>query len=344
MSDVPARSDQATAAADQLVQLAKAALPLAPGLRAAAEEISSGRTARRLRELAEQLEAGIPLDIALQAHDKTFPAHLRRLVLSGVQSGRLPEVLEQFVGVYRQRVELRRQLGMTLAYPLVLLAFLALLFGFQGIFVVPALVRVLVDFEVELPLLTRLLVLLVGPGRWWILGLAVTLAGVLALVVLLPRPLWVRRVFYALPLVGPLWRYAGLAEFARLMESLLRQEVPLPEALRLTADGVRASDLSDACRRVAFEVESGQPLAESLSHYWQFPAVLAPFVRWAQETKNLPEAFCAAAETCEARVQSQLSLVETVIPPIMFLTVITSVLFIIRASFLPLLSLIEKLT
>ena len=87
-----------------------------------------------------------------------------------------------------------------------------------------------------------------------------------------------RRVFYAVPLVGPVWRWAGLFNFSRLMALLLGQQVPLPSALRLTAAGLRESDLAAACREAAEEVEAGRSLSECLAEFWQFPPSLRPLV------------------------------------------------------------------
>lgn len=344
MSDYSHQNDEAVELGEQLAQLAKAGLPLASGLRAAAEELPSMRAGRTLCQIAAQLEAGSSLEAALEAPENRVPAHLRRLILAGMHRGRLPAVLEQFVAVHRDRVELRRRVWLALAYPAILLMMLAMLLAFLAGYALPHVARIFDDLQAQVPISTQVVLwLATGPGRWVVLAVGGGLAAAVALVCLLPRPLWVRRVFYALPLIGPLWRYAGLVEFARLMEILLDQQIPLPEALRLTADGVHSSDTAEACRRAGAEVEAGGALADILARFWQFPAILTPFVQWAQQGPKLSEAFRAAAETFEARVRSQVTLLETVAPPIVFLVVIATVFVVVRATFFPLINFVQML-
>ena len=78
---------------------------------------------------------------------------------------------------------------------------------------------------------------------------------------------WVQRALYWVPLVGPIWRFRGLAEFSRLMEVLLGLKVPLPQALRAVGAGVREGDLRVAARARAEMVESGTPLSDAMKRF-----------------------------------------------------------------------------
>jgi type II secretory pathway component PulF len=145
-------------------------------------------------------------------------------------------------------------------------------------------------------------------------------------------------------MVGPLLRWSHLVQFSRLMGMLLDQRVALPDALRLTAAGSRDANLARGCRRVADDVEQGRLLYESMAARRQFPASLIPVIQWGQQAPALPDAFRAAAEMFEGRVRSHGSLLETMLLPIMFLAILFLVGFFAIAMFLPLISLITKLS
>jgi type II secretory pathway component PulF len=147
-----------------------------------------------------------------------------------------------------------------------------------------------------------------------------------------------------LPIVGPLLRWTHLAQFARLMAMLLDQRVPLPDALRLTAAGLHDSDLAHGCRQVAADVESGRVLYESMAAQRQFPASLIPVVEWGQRAPALPDAFRAAADMFEGRIRSQGSLLEAILLPIIVLVITAYVGMFVISLFLPLISLIERLS
>ena len=303
------------------------------------------RVARVLRRVARQLDAGTSLDAALDAQRKLFPIHVRGLIRAGVESGRLAEALEEFVDVEKGRIELRRAVWLTLAYPTVLVAMLFVLFGGIFAFIVPQFGLIFEEFDAELPPVTQLVLWMSGPGVPAVVGVPLLMVAAIVFLSLMQGTVWARRVLYAVPLIGPTWRFAALSNFSRLMAMLLAQEIPLPRALRLTAAGLREADLSAACRGAADEVEGGRALSECLADFWQFPPTLRPLVEWAERTSNPVAAFRAGTEMFEGRVQVYVPLLETVLPPIVFLLVLVTVVFlVVLALFLPLISLIQNLT
>ncbi|HUT93393.1 MAG TPA: type II secretion system F family protein [Thermoguttaceae bacterium] len=372
-------AEEAVEVGSQLAELAKAGLPLGPGLRAMAEEIRllmrgekrrlvwlsvltfglgalvllpfylastsrRRRVARALERLADQLDAGTSLSAALEAQGRRFPRHVRGLILAGIQTGRLPEALEEFVAVEGARIELRRQVWLALAYPCVLVVALATLFLLAFTFLVPQFGKIFEEFDAELPFATEMLLWQAGPGFWVVIGVPVLAVAALVCLAFSRGAVWLRRVLYAVPLVGPVWRWAGLFNFSRLMALLVGQQVPLPTALRLTATGLRESDLAAACREAAEEVEAGRSLSECCAEFWQFPPSLRPLVAWGEQTSNPAAAFRAAAEMFDSRVRVGVTMLHAVLPPIVFVLIIAGVFSLVGGLFMPLISLIQNLT
>jgi len=337
-------TEDAVELARGLAQLTKAGLPLAGGLRALARELPGGRLPDVLRAMSSQLEAGATLDSVIKAQGPRFPAHLRGLVLAGLRSGRLADVLEEFVDLQRAQIELRWRLWLSLAYPIVLLSILTLLLAFLQFVLTPAFVRIFNDFQTQLPLMTQFFLRTAGPATWFLAGGLLLLATVVLLLAAMPKAAWVPPLLYGVPLIGPLWRFGRLVQFSRLMAVLLEQEVPLPEALRLSAAGVRDAYLAEGCRWVADGVEAGRPLAECLTSQRRFPPSMIPLVDWGQRASAMADAFRASAEMFEGRVQTQGIFLETVLLPLTFLVIVLFIGFFIVAMFLPLISLFQALT
>ena len=334
---------QAADLADYAAQLAKAGLPLAPGFRAMAEELPRSRLAGVLRRIADRLDAGAALDAAMAAEEGSFPAHFRGLVIASARSGRLAAVLERFVVLERNRAELRRRVVAGLAYPALLLAALLVLFSFVALWIVPQFRKIFEDFGAELPSLTRWVLAVSQYGVWCLLG---AIGGVLAvwLILRLVAPAAAVRLGYLVPVVGPMAYWSRITQFSRMMELLLEQQVPAPQALRLCAEGLREPDLANGCRQAAATVESGSGIAEALAGHRQFPPTLTPFLQWGQKTANLPAAFQAAAEAFEARAKGDMALLEAVLLPVTLLAILSGVGFLVMGLFLPLISLIQNLT
>lgn len=329
----------------QVAQLVKAGLPLAAGLRAMADEMPQRRVARALRRLASQLDAGTPLDAALEVQRKSFPAHLRGLIRAGVESGRLAEALEEFVDVEKGRIELRRRVWLALAYPVLLLFILYLLLAGLFTFVVPQFATIYEEFGMMLPPLTITVVWLSRSGIGLVVVLPALVAAAFIFLGSMRRVSWVQRTLYWVPVLGPMWRWVGLSNFCRMMALLTGQQLPLPRALRLTAAGLRETDLAAACREAADEIEGGRSLSECLADFWQFPPSLRPLVEWAERTSNPVAAFQAGTEMFEGRVRVFVPLLQTILPPVVFLLVFATVfLLVIVGLFMPLIDLISCLS
>ncbi len=128
--------EEATEFAARVAELTKAGLPLGAGLRALADELPGRRLPRVLHDMADRLDAGDDLLGALESQGASLPVHLRGLMLAGVRSGRLAEVLEEYVDLQHSQSELRRRVWITLAYPFILLLFMTVLAAFAGVYVV----------------------------------------------------------------------------------------------------------------------------------------------------------------------------------------------------------------
>jgi len=337
-------NEEAAELAAHVAELAKAGMPLSNGLRALGQELPSGRLKDVLRSMARELESGAGLDAVLESHRERFPEHVRGLLLAGLRSGRLPEVLEEFVELERDRAELRRRVWRSMAYPIALLSMMCGLVVFFEVQIIPGFARIFEGFEADLPLETQVVLKSAGPGVWFVKTMAVLIGVLLALCWAAPRASWASYLLHGVPLLGPLVRFSRLARFSRMTALLLEQDVRLPEALRLTATGMSDAWLAAGCRRVADEVEAGRSLPDALYGQPQFPTSMIPVIHWGQKESLPADAFRATSEMFEGRVKPQAVFLETILLPLTFLIVVLFVFTTAAALLLPMVSLISCLT
>jgi general secretion pathway protein F len=321
-------------------------MPLASGLVALGQELPPGRLRRSMNELADMLESGASLDEALENQSARIPPHLRGLAIAGVRSGRLGDVLSRFSEYVAIGTELKRKLWLSLAYPVLTVVIAMVLLFFVSAVLVNQFERIYLDFNIPLPRLTVGLMMLsrfVNSG--WapilIFGGAL-LTGWLAARFFLSPP--ARRALAGrIPLLGTVWSATSLAEYCHLLALLLESELPLPEALRLTGEGVQDADIDASCRVMAGQVESGQTLSQAMEKRRRFPLGLARLVRWAESEKSLPEVLHMAGAMYESRARTQSIFVGTVLNVLCVLLVLGMVM-VVPALFLPLITLISRLS
>jgi len=331
---------------DQIAGLTRAGLPLSQGLVALGQELPRGRLRRSMIELARTLEAGVPLDRAVEDQHGSMPPHLRGLVIAGVRSGRLGDLLNRFSTYVIIGTELKRRLWLSLAYPALTSGFASALFLFVCVVVAASFDGIYRDFNLPLPRVTVAVLVIARSVRsiWFpvVIVAGVLVFGWLAARIFLTRPAR-RSLAGRLPLIGTVWRTTSLAEFCHLLALLLESHLPLPEALRLAGEGVQDADLDVCCRRMATEVESGRSLAQAMAARMLFPLGLPRLLRWAEGQKSLAEVLHMAGSMFEARARAQSTFVGSVLNVLCVLPVLFVVLFV-PALFVPLLTLINALS
>ena len=248
----------------------------------------------------------------------------------------------------RQFTEIKRRAVLALGYPLILLALAALLFVLIMVFFVPVFRAIFDDFQVQLPVVTTLVLAISGVVTrygWWMLLTAVILlaagwlAGQYAPVAALRR-----RVLQRLPLVGRVFQYAAMARFSHLLALLVEEQVPLPEAVILAGSGSDDRQLREAAGRLAQRVAAGDTLAASAADVAYFPASFVQAVRWDQQPDAIPQMLRALAEMFEGQTRDRTAIVAAMCEPVIIVLSGGLVGFLVLGLLLPLLSLITNLS
>ena len=283
----------------------------------------------------------------LAAQGARLPDHLRGLIAIGSKTGKVGQVLGQFLAFQHVGTDLRRQVWIGLAYPLLAFSIAFAIFAYVCMVLVPSFESIFLDFGISLPWITVLILdvshLFAVSGRTLVELFFGLLAIWLLSLVVLSGP--VRRALVGgLPIVGAVWRNASLAEFCHLLALLLECEVPLDEALRLTGQGVRDRTVDGACLGASRDVERGIGFAQALSRQPVFPKSLAGLIHWAERHQSLPESLQMAGEMFEAGARVQARLAGTVITVLVVLSILISIVVLILGLFLPLINLISQLS
>jgi type II secretory pathway component PulF len=330
--------------AAQVVGATSAGVPLALGLRSLAEETPGRRLSARLTRLAQRLEQGQPLDRSLRDPRDGLPDYVVGLIQAAVRCG---DTGEAFVDLVDHRRDLQRMwhsVRSELSYSLILVGLSLSVTVWVALGLVGPFVGLFREFDLELPAVSRALIWMTEVGVWWLLGLLVGAIAVTALFRLLCGAARWRRLLASVPLIGPLWGWSAAAEWCWLLAILTARRIPLPEALQLAADGMHDAGFRETSRLFSGWTEEGRTLAEAMGKSPRLPATLNPVIRWGERCGCLPEAFRVGGDMFFERVLARADLVNTVVPPVVFIAVATLVLTVIFGLYAPLVSLIQGLS
>ncbi|WP_166822151.1 type II secretion system F family protein [Thalassoroseus pseudoceratinae] len=329
-----------------LAELTAADLPLASGLSILAEEIPRGQTKRALQRVAERLDRGDSLDEALDGPGA--PSELRALVEVGVRSGRIGEVLSEYVKQSRKYMELRHKAMYSIGYAAVVgAACIAVLLVFLLI-LVPQFKSIFIDFNTELPGLTVAVLSLSDTLRTYGILILAVLLILFFLGVRIARAgqwsVWKQRVLRWVPIIGPTLRHMTLARFTRMLSLLVENNTPLPEAVRLAARATNDDAMEIDVEQLAQQLETRGPDDLPFAVASRFPPSLIQVFTAVGRRPNLGQTLSTLADDYENRSEVRVIALAPVLEPVVILITGWTIAWFVIAMFLPLMSLLNDLS
>jgi general secretion pathway protein F len=309
-----------------------------------------GRLAMFTRELAMLLDAGLPLDRALQAtldlerkdagwridaviarvrsgtplHQAlasagTFPGFYAGMVEAGEASGTLAPVLGRLADYLESMARLGDSLRSAMIYPaLVAITCLGSLTVFIG-FVLPQFESILSDAGVAIPTsLAAMMAVSRFLGRWGWLVAALAFLGFMLLRRKLREPGPRRaadRLLLRVPLIGGLVRKAITARFARTLGLLLQNGVTLAAALAIARGTVTNGALGEALDDVLASVREGRGFSGPLIRAGVLPELAGQLIRVGEETARLAEVTAKVADIYDWELRRSLDRLIAILVP-----------------------------
>jgi type IV pilus assembly protein PilC len=330
----------------QFVTLVRAGLPIMKALDLLAERLTDPRLSGHIRIVRDQVRNGALLSEAFR-HVGVFPPMYVTSVLAGEKSGSLPDVLDRYITYQKMSLAVRKKLLLSLLYPSVLVVLVVVLIVFLITFVVPNFAQLYQSMGANLPAITRILIALGTTARNYVLagGGALVAAGVLF-------RLWARResararidaIKLRLPLAGSIWVKYQVAQFARILGTLLLGGIPLVQALETASDSLGSALLRKALERAKRGVREGQALSVALSQTGMFPGLSIDMIEVGESTGALPAMLASVAEFYEDDVNTQMTAALSLIEPGIMIFMGCFVAFVLVALYLPIFSLADTL-
>ena len=307
------------ALSDEMAALVRAGVPLERGLLNFGQDVP-GRLGRIATRLSVRLERGESVADVLAAEQESFPRVYRTVVEAGLKSGRLAVALEGLATSARRLAELRRNIGLSLLYPIVVLLLAYGLFVYLVVRLAPDIRAAYDSFRIPRRLLLDGLIDLGESAGTWGPIVPVVAAVLLALWwwqsgrALLVNSRAARYLLGWLPWVNGLLHYSRAAMFAEVFALLIEHDVPLADALRLAGETSNDPETLRAAHELAVAAERGETTSAR-------PAALPPILHWLLsvpvQQRVLITAARHAADAYGWQARQQVELVRVMLPVVL---------------------------
>lgn len=323
----------------EFLVLLRSGLPIPQILDALLEQMEAGSLCDMVTEVREDVRGGSALSEALGRCPNLFPPLYIAAVRAGERTGDLPQTLTRFLDYQKRVEEIRAKVRSASFYPLLLTTAALLVVIFLMLFVVPRFTEIYTDANVQLPLITRVLMEVSAfVGHSWYLLLVITVAAVMLLRIAVRTPagkIYRDRLMLRLPFWGGLKIDYALSGFSQTLATVLESGVPLVAAMKMARGTLNNSSLEDAMGRGIVQVEEGTSMTQALQGTQFFPPLALRMIRVGETSGSLISMLNNIADHYEAEVNRRLTRLTTLIEPVLMMTMGLLIAFIIVAMYVP---------
>lgn len=328
-----------------------AGLPLVQCLDILGEQQENKFFKQSLINIRNDVESGMTLADSMAKQPKAFDRLYTNMVAAGETGGILDAILQRLAVYIEKAVKLKSDVTSALIYPTAVVVIACLVITVIMIFVIPAFTKIFQELlgpGEQLPLPTRIVVNLSNfmASYWWMLALIV--GGLI----------WAVKAYYATPggkkvidtgllkapVFGPVLRKVAVARFSRTLSTLLSSGVPILESLDITGKTAGNVVITEAIYKVRQGVERGQTIVEPLRATQVFPGMVSQMIGIGEQTGAMDTMLGKIADFYEQEVDAAVKQMLTLIEPIMIGFLGVTIGSIVIAMYLPLFTLIGKMS
>jgi general secretion pathway protein F len=310
----------------ELASLAKAELPTDDVLRIVAVQPAIPPRLRLITtNVAERVREGQALSEAFAAQGAAFPEYFWRLIKAGEAGGSLATTLDELAVLFERSAEVRAQTVSSLVYPAILVAAAIGAIAVITSVLLPALLPIFADANATPPRPVQFLASLHDAvARYWPLIVA-AIAGCFAMVAAAARNPALRLrldgLKLHLPVVGRFIRERETARFSRTFSTLVRNGVPILDAVTTAAGVVSNSVYASTIAAAAEDIRQGSVLSRPLGKSGLFPDLFMRLAIVGEETGHVDQMHLRAAEIYEASQQRQVQRLTALVTPVLTLLI-----------------------
>lgn len=326
----------------QFLTLIKAGLPILNSLDLLIKRQKDQRLRSLLENVRDRVKSGELLSDSFAAQ-AAFPKIYTTTLLAGEKSGNMEEVLSRYIAFQRLALTFKKKLAVSLVYPALLVSVVLCMLVFLVTYVVPQFAKLFENLNAKLPTIT-VIMLAVGTNAqeyapYFLIGLVVVVAA-----------LWrwknsdqgaerIDRVILSLPLLGDIWLKYQVANFSRMLSTLLAGGMPLVPSLETAGASMSSRRILNGIREAAVRVREGQTLARSLEEQKMFPDLSVEMIEVGESTGALPAMLNSVAEFYEEDVQTALGAAMALIEPVILIVMAVFVGGVLISLYLPIFTL-----
>jgi type IV pilus assembly protein PilC len=325
-----------------------AGLPLVQCLEILGSQEEDKNFARIILQTRADVEGGAALADAMRKHAGAFDALYTNMVAAGEAGGILDTILKRLAVYIEKNVKLIAQVKSAMTYPIAVISIAIIVVAVILWKVIPTFASLFAGLGADLPLPTLVVIWL---SNALVKFMPFIVLGIVAVI-------WAIRQYYGTekgrrtidgmllkaPVLGLILRKIAVARFCRTLSTLISSGVPILDGLDITARTAGNAVVEDAILSTRRSIERGETIAAPLKETGVFPPMVSQMIGVGEATGALDTMLSKIADFYEEEVDTAVAGLLTLLEPLMIGFLGAVVGGIVIAMYMPIFSLISKLT
>jgi type IV pilus assembly protein PilC len=326
----------------QLTTMIEGGIAIAAALETISEDIENLQLRKVLQQILEKMRKGETFSKSCSAFPRIFNQLACAMILAGEVGGNFPEVLRRLAEHFDSRDKLAKKVKGAMAYPIFVLGFIVLIIIFIMAFIIPRFRTIFDQIGGKLPAFTRGFM-----GFYDILhyNLHYIIGSVILLVVSAVVTSRTKKGHYifskialALPLFGKVIKEAFVAMFCKTMSTLVSAGVSMLDVFEILS-GMTGNDIiKSAITQTRERIIGGSNISLGMAAAGFFPNMVIKMIQVGEESGSLAKVLDRTGTHYERKVDSTITLMTSLLEPIMIVSVGAIVLVVVLALYLPIFS------
>lgn len=327
----------------QLAIMLDAGLTLIDAIDILKKQITKPALSNLLQNLDKEIRGGRNFSSALSLYPEYFPRLYISLVKSGEASGKLSDILIKLSDNLEKERTFRGKLRGALIYPAFIIVGMMVVGFIMITFVVPKLLELYKEFNVELPISTKILIFISSFfSKFWPILLVVLASGIVLILKYIetkPGRYYIDSLLLKLPVIGNVVRMSTLVDSTRTLSILVSSGVSLMEALSIIIEASPNIVYKRAFENIRKQVEKGTSLGLAMKQAEIFPPILVQMTLVGEETGHLDNTLFRVSRYFEIDSEIAIKAMTTLIEPVILVILGLGVGFLVFSIITPIYSL-----
>lgn len=300
-----------------------------------------------IEDMVANISEGKSFSQALSEHKNVFSEVYIALIEAAETGGLLDKILARLANNLERSEEIKNEIKTAMFYPAIIVVGMVGVIVIMNIFVIPPLGALYEQMNIELPILTKIVIAISKfTTNYWPIVLASGAGLLITYRQFSKTELGIRtidKVKMKMPLLGNIFIFSSLSQITSTLSLLVRSGASILEALSISANVAQLIYHKDAMIASGQLVEKGISMSTAFQNQNVFPLIMIQMTKVGEETGKIDDNLERVSEYFDRDLKLKVKALTSGIEPIMIVVLGVTIGFLILSVMMPIFNLMQSI-